>query len=91
VIEGDESQGIQIPKTDIVDGQGGASTGPGSGKGNGKATPRVVLSDTEVSSDEDDAPPQRRMRVFCSAGPQSADHHYRDSRLLWRPVHYCQT
>jgi hypothetical protein len=53
---GDESWGIQIPRADIADGQGGVSTGPRSGKEKGKAVPHVILSDTEVSSEEDNAP-----------------------------------
>jgi hypothetical protein len=40
----------------MAGGQSGVSTGPSSGKGKGKATPQIVLSDTEVSSDEDDTP-----------------------------------
>jgi hypothetical protein len=59
---GDESWGIQIPRVDVAGGQGGASTGPSSGKEKGKVVPRIVLSDTEVSSEEDDVPLQRRMR-----------------------------
>jgi hypothetical protein len=53
----DESLGVQIPGADVADGQGGASTGPITGKEKGNAVPHVVLSDTEVSSEEDDVPP----------------------------------
>jgi hypothetical protein len=53
---GDESRGIQIPVAGIADGQGSASTDPSCGKGKGKAAPRIILSDTEVSSEEDDVP-----------------------------------
>jgi hypothetical protein len=38
------------------------STGPSSGKEKGKAVPQIILSDTEVSLEEDDIPLQRRMR-----------------------------
>jgi hypothetical protein len=65
---GDESRGVQIPRADIAGGQGGVSTGPGSDKGKGKVAPQIVLSDTEVSSEEDDVPLQRRMRLFRSDG-----------------------
>jgi hypothetical protein len=44
------------------------STGPGSDKGKGKAAPQIILSDTEVSSEEDDIPLQRRTRSFHSGG-----------------------
>jgi hypothetical protein len=63
---GDESWGIQIPWADVVDGQGGASTGPSSSKEKGKVVPHIVLSNTKVSSEEDDVPLQRRMRQFHS-------------------------
>jgi hypothetical protein len=53
---GDESWGIQIPEADIADGQGGASTGPSPGKEKGKMVPHIILSDTEVSSEDDDVP-----------------------------------
>jgi hypothetical protein len=65
---GDESWGIQIPGVDIADSQGGASTGPSSVMVKGKAVPRIVLNDTEVSSEEDDITLQRRMRQFHSGG-----------------------
>jgi hypothetical protein len=44
------------------------STGPSSGKEKGKAVPHVILSDTEVLSEEDDVPLQRKMREFHSGG-----------------------
>jgi hypothetical protein len=53
---GDESQGIQIPGVDVAGGQGSASTGPSSDKEKGKAVRQIVLTDTEVSSEEDDVP-----------------------------------
>jgi hypothetical protein len=53
---GDESRGVQILGTNVADGQGGASTSPGSSKGKGKVAPQIILSDTEVISEEDDAP-----------------------------------
>jgi hypothetical protein len=73
---GDESWGIQIPKTDVANSQGGASTVPGSSKGKGKVassgsaskvSSRIILSDTEVLSD-DDLPLQRRKRLYRSDG-----------------------
>jgi hypothetical protein len=59
---------VQILGTNVVGYQGSASTGPSSSKGKGKVEPRIVLSDTEMSSVEDDTPLQRRMRMFCSDG-----------------------
>jgi hypothetical protein len=53
---GDESRGIHIPRVDIASSQGCVSTSPGSGKGKGKAAPQIILSNTEVSSEEDDVP-----------------------------------
>jgi hypothetical protein len=50
------SQSVQIPGAGIVGSQGGPSMGPGSGKGKGKVAPRIVLSNTEVLSEEDDIP-----------------------------------
>jgi hypothetical protein len=44
------------------------STGLGFGMLKGKVAPRIVLSDTKVSSTEDDAPLQRRMRWLHSDG-----------------------
>jgi hypothetical protein len=61
---GDESRGVQIPGADVADDQGSVSTGPSSGK----VIPQIVLSDTEVLSEEDDIPLQRRMRQYCSSG-----------------------
>jgi hypothetical protein len=60
------SQGVQIPGADIVGSLGGPSIGPGSGKGKGRVAPQIVLSNTEVSSEEDDIPLQRRMRLLHS-------------------------
>jgi hypothetical protein len=53
---GDESQGVQIPGADVDGGQGGVSTGPNSDKEKGKEIPHIILSDMEVSLEEDDAP-----------------------------------
>jgi hypothetical protein len=61
-------EGVQIPGANAVDDQGGASTSPCSSKENGKVVPRVVLSDTAVSSEEDDVPLQRRMWQFYGGG-----------------------
>jgi hypothetical protein len=52
------------------------STNPDSGKGKAKVTPQIVLSDIEVSSEEDGVPLQRRMKPFHSgesalSGPPS--------------------
>jgi hypothetical protein len=65
---GDESQGVQIPRTDVASSQGGVSTSPDSSKGKSKVAPRIVFSDTEVSSEEDEVPLQRRMRPFHDGG-----------------------
>jgi hypothetical protein len=59
---GDESWGVQIPGADIAGSQGGASTGPSSDKEKGKVVPRVILSNMEVSLEQDDVPLQRRTR-----------------------------
>jgi hypothetical protein len=88
---GDESQGIQIPGADVADDQGSVSTGPSSGKEKGKVIPQIVLNDTEVLSEEDDIPLQRRMRQYCSSGPLSMDPRCRGSRLLGRPPHRSPT
>jgi hypothetical protein len=53
---GDESRGVQIPGEDIADSWGGASTDPSSDKEKGKVVPHIILSDTEVSSKEDNVP-----------------------------------
>jgi hypothetical protein len=55
-----------MPGAGIADDQGSASIGPSSDKEKGKAVPHIVLSDTEVSSEEDGVPLQRRMRQFRS-------------------------
>jgi hypothetical protein len=65
---GDESREVQIPGADVASGQGSASTSLGSSKGKGKAAPQIVLSDIDVSSEEDDIPLQRRMMLFSSDG-----------------------
>jgi hypothetical protein len=46
-----------MPRAGIADDQGSASIGPSSDKEKGKVVPHIVLSDTEVSSEEDDVPP----------------------------------
>jgi hypothetical protein len=48
-----------MPGAGIGDDQGSASIGPISDKEKGKAVPHIVLSDTEVSSEEDGVPPYR--------------------------------
>jgi hypothetical protein len=53
---GYESRCIQIHGAVIADGQGSASTGPSSRKEKGKAVPHIILSDIEVTLQEDDAP-----------------------------------
>jgi hypothetical protein len=53
---GDESLGVQIPGVDVAGNQGSVSTRTSFGKEKFKAVPHVVLSDTEVASEEDNVP-----------------------------------
>jgi hypothetical protein len=64
--KGDESQDVQIPRTDTAGGQGGGDTTTAPSKGKGKAV-RAITNDNEVSSD-DDAPLQRWLRSIRSTG-----------------------
>jgi hypothetical protein len=48
-----------MPRAGIADDQGSVSIGPSSDKEKGKVVPHIVLSDTEVSSEEDGVPPYR--------------------------------
>jgi hypothetical protein len=85
---GDESRGIEIPKAVIAGGQGGVSIDLGSDKGKDQAAPKIVLSDTEVSSKEVDVPLQRKMRSVCSGGSTASGPPCWGSRLLgWPPGH----
>jgi hypothetical protein len=82
---------MQIPGIDVAGSQGGAGTSPGSGLGKGKVAPWIILSDTEVSSEEDEIPLQRRMRLFHSDGSAVNGPPLSGSRLLRRPLHHGQT
>jgi hypothetical protein len=60
---GDQSRGVQILGLGAVGGQGGSAPSLAPSKGKGKVV-RVIRSDDEVSSnDDDDVPLQRRMRA----------------------------
>jgi hypothetical protein len=63
---GDQSCGVQIPRTGTASGQGGATSTPAPSKGKEKVV-RVVHSDDDISSD-DDVPLQRWMRAPCRGG-----------------------